>query len=182
MPLPPRKMPPKTPSHHKLSPENPSQVKLPHAHILNFSRVINSGMTNDIVNAVDCNINKHYRILSVYQSISIFNFVVLINIQAFFYQEKNAKFFWKIFLKIFIIVHNNKTSCGKLLIIIADLENCRCWVIPKSFDIRNTNIFDDMNIITKRVSSVPCCFSKFYLKIKFLKVNIRDVKFIYIMF
>ena len=51
-----------------------------------------------------------------------------------------------------------------------------------SFDIRNTNIFDDMNIIEKRVLSVLCCFSKFYLKIKFLKVNIRDVKFIYIPF
>ena len=46
-PPPPWKLSPKTPSHHKLSPENPFHVKLPHAHMLNFSRVINSDMTNE---------------------------------------------------------------------------------------------------------------------------------------
>ena len=50
-----------------------------------------------------------------------------------------------------------KTSCKdfwySLLII------CRGWVIPKWLSIGNPNIFGDMNIIVKRMSSVLCCFS-----------------------
>ena len=67
-----------------------------------------------------------------------------------------------------MIAQTTKTSCEdfwySLLII------CRGWVIPKCLSIGNTNIFGDMNILAKRMSSVLCCFPSVIWRSKSLKL------------